>query len=185
MATIEAKNINLELGKLIIEAAKEEDAEEILELMKQLNQETDFLIREPGEFKLTVEQEREFIKKKREDDKEIFLTAKLEGKIVGTLGLSTDKMRRYSHKAEFGMAILKDYWGYGIGSNFLKVMLSWSEEKGYVKISLRVDATNQRAKEVYKRLGFKEEGLLEKNKYLGDGQYRDEIVMAIINKDNL
>ncbi len=185
MAIIETKKFALEVDQLIIESAKVEEAEEIIAFMKNVDQETDFLIREEGEFDLTVEQEEEFIRNKMRDRQEVFLKARLEGKIVGTVGFSTPKQQRYRHQGEFGMAVLKDYWGYGIGSNLLKVLIDWADQAGYSRICLRVDATNQRAREVYNRLDFKEEGLLEKNKRMKNGLYRDEIVMALINEDNL
>lgn len=30
------------------------------------------------------------------------------------------KLKRFSHKVEFGVCVLKEYWGYGIGKNLLK-----------------------------------------------------------------
>jgi len=185
MALVSTKSYDLEIGELIIGSVQVGEAEELIEFIREVDRETDFLIREPGEFDLSIEEEEEFIKDKEENDKELFLKAKLDGRIVGTLGFSTEMHNRYKHKGEFGMAVIKDYWGYNIGTNLLKNLLKWSDNKGYAKISLRVDLKNQRAISLYKKFGFKEEGVLKKNKYIGNGEYRDEIIMARINKNNL
>jgi len=65
-----------------------------------------FYKREPGEFSLSIGQERDFIENKLRNDIEIFLIAKINGKIVGTLGFATIPYSRYKHKGCFGISIL-------------------------------------------------------------------------------
>jgi len=185
MAEVMPIKFELEPGGLIICSAHEEDAEKIIAFMKQSVQETDFLAREPNEFGITVEDEKKFINNTIESERDIFLKAEVNGKIVGTLGFSTKKLNRYKHKGEFGMVVSKDYWGQGIGTKLLEILLDWADENGLVKISLRVDATNKQAIKLYEKFGFRKEGLLEKNREMKDGEYRDELVMALIIKYNL
>ena len=52
------------------------------------------------------------------------------------------------------------------------------------KLSLIVDCENQRAIGVYKKLGFREEGLL-RHEFFVDGEYRDVFRMAIFQPEYL
>jgi len=41
-----------------------------------------------------------------------------------------------------------------------------------------VDDINEKAIKVYQKFGFEIEGKLKKDKYLGNGEYRDSFIMA-------
>ncbi|CAH2213573.1 GNAT family N-acetyltransferase [Tepidibacter aestuarii] len=185
MALIDCKSHDIELGQLMIECAKIEDAEELISFTKQVDGETDFLNREPGEFNMSIEDEIKFIKNNRTDENSLFLTAKIKNKIVGTIGFSVPSFNRYRHKGQFGIALVKEFWGYGIGSKLLDTLIKWADSKGFVKITLDVDSTNQKAIKLYEKFGFIQEGYLRKDTFIGNGEYRDSIIMGRINDTNL
>jgi RimJ/RimL family protein N-acetyltransferase len=59
-------------------------------------------------------------------------------------------------------------------------LLRLAKSKGLHRISLEVVADNERAVHVYRKVGFKVDGVL-KDAYFGeDGKYHDEPVMALI-----
>ena len=178
MALIERQVYDIEIGKLIIETARINEAKEIINFVKAVDNETDYLTRETGEFNISIEEEREFIRDKEKSSNSIFLTAKVNGKIVGTIGFSGNSLKRYRHKGQFGIAILKDYWNYGIGSKMLSVMLDWADKNEFKKITLEVDDINEKAIKLYQKFGFEIEGKLKNDKYLGNGEYRDSLIMA-------
>ena len=62
----------------------------------------------------------------------------------------------------------------------LEHALQWSREKQLRRVELTVHTSNQRAIDVYKRCGFKVEGIRQSS-LLVDGQYVDEYLMAVIN----
>ena len=142
-----------------------------------------YLTREPGEFNMSIENEIKFIKNKANNDKEIFLTAKVNGNIVGTLGFTTSSLKRYQHKGQFGIAILKEFWNYGIGSKLIETMINWADNNNFLKICLEVDSNNERAIKLYEKFGFQQEGILKFDKYLEKGVYIDSIIMSRINKE--
>ena len=185
MAKIDPIELNLNIGLLTIGSAEVEDAEEIISFVKQVDGETSFLMRESGEFNMSLENEEGFIKNKLESNTELFLVAKLNGNVIGTLGFMNNQLKRYKHKGQFGISIKKEFWGNGIGSKLIETLLVWADSVGIGKISLEVDSNNLRAISLYKNFNFKEEGILEKDKYLGNGVYIDSIVMGRINYDNL
>ena len=181
MAIIKLKQYSLSIGKLIIESAQIKDAEEIINFIKQVESETNFLMREPGEFNMSIENERKFIENKLQNDKEIFLIAKVNEKVIGTLGFTTIPYNRYKHRGQFGISIMKDFWNYGIGYRLIDTFINWADNMGIVKITLEVDSDNLRAIKLYKRFGFVQEGILKYDKYIGNGIYKDSITMARIS----
>lgn len=45
-------------------------------------------------------------------EKHIFLVAEVEGKIVGFTRCEGNNLSRFRNKAEFGICISEEYWGY-------------------------------------------------------------------------
>ncbi len=41
-----------------------------------------------------------------------------------------DDLARFIHKVEFGVGVLKEYWGYGIGRSLLCESISWADANG-------------------------------------------------------
>jgi [ribosomal protein S18]-alanine N-acetyltransferase len=53
----------------------------------------------------------------------------------------------------------KQYQGRGIGTHLLEEFISFARDSGAGRISLEVRESNQRARQMYKRVGFRETGL--------------------------
>ncbi|HBI74080.1 MAG TPA: N-acetyltransferase [Lachnospiraceae bacterium] len=183
MADIGTKSFKLPQGILIIRSAHAPDAEELLALMLRSDYETDFLARNPGEFRITLDDERRFIKDKLSNPAEVLLTARLNGILAGTLGFTSSPLLRYLHKGSFGISILKDYWGLGIGRKLIETLFEWADTRGIVKITLEVDTLNSRAIRLYRSLGFIEEGLEIADRRLENGQFRNSLLMARFHPD--
>ena len=83
----------------------------------------------------------------------------MDGKIAGTAGIepkgSCFKLR---HRAEFGVAILKSYWGLGIGKALTAACIECAKKAGYTQLELDVVADNASAAALYKSFGFEEFG---------------------------
>ncbi len=62
---------------VLLRSAKEKDAEALIDYMKITAAETPFLLREPDEISLTIEQEQAFIKAKKNSENELLLIAEL------------------------------------------------------------------------------------------------------------
>ena len=179
MAKIKPRHRQKKGGEIIIENPSSADAQELLLYLKQTHQETDFLLREPEELEdMTREQEEEFIENMNESDCNLFIVARKDDKIIGNLGFTGSTLKRYCHQGEFGMSVLKEYWGQGIGSLLLEALLEWTADRDITRISLRVDTDNTKAIGLYQKFGFTKEGILRRKKRLPDGEYRDEMVMA-------
>ncbi|QRG69135.1 GNAT family N-acetyltransferase [Brevibacillus choshinensis] len=110
---------------------------------------------------------------------QLFLVAEVEGTLVGNLTFRGGARARTQHAGEFGVSVLKDFWGYGIGRALIESLLGWAKDSAVVrKINLRVRSDNASAIHLYKKLGFKEEGVFTRE-FLIDGVFYDCILMGI------
>jgi RimJ/RimL family protein N-acetyltransferase len=164
---------------LVIREAVPEDARALLDYVESISGESDFLSFGPGEFKLTEEEEAEFLQRCRDTDNQLYLVGLVDDKLVSTLTFSGGRRPRLRHSGEFGVSVRKQYWGLGIASLMVDTLIAWARESGIVKkIDLRVRTDNQRAVSLYQRKGFVIEGTIRKEIFLDD-QYFDHHWMGL------
>jgi RimJ/RimL family protein N-acetyltransferase len=162
----------------IVRSAREEDAKTLSDVRLQIDGETENLDREKGEAYIDEKGFKKIIKDDTESINNLFLVAEVNGKVVGFSRCEGSKLKRTSHRVEFGVGVLKEYWGYGIGKNFLKESVNWADSNGIRKITLRVLETNEKAIKLYKEYGFEVEGILKEDKLLSDGNYYNTLLMG-------
>ena len=105
------------------------------------------------------------------------LVAELEGKVIGTAGLTRHEGRR-SHAGQIGMAVHDAYSGRGAGSALLAAVIEVADLwLGLVRIELTVWTDNRRAISLYERAGFEPEGVMRAYAWR-DGAFVDALAMA-------
>lgn len=88
-------------------------------------------------------------------------------------------------RAEFQIIIAPAHQGKGYAKPATLLAMDYAfTVLNLYKLSLIVDCENSRAVSVYKKLGFKEEGIL-RHEFFVDGEYRDVIRMAIFQPEYL
>lgn len=167
--------------RFIIRSAAEEDANILSEVRLQIDGETENLDRVQGEAYIDEVGFKQIIKNDIESMCNLFLVAEVNDRIVGFSRCEGNKLKRISHKVEFGVCVLKEYWGYGIGQHLLKEAVHWADANGIKKITLNVLETNEKAIKLYKKYRFEVEGILIKDKILSDGNYYNTILMGRFN----
>jgi RimJ/RimL family protein N-acetyltransferase len=166
-----------------IRRAHENDAEALIGFIRQVDSESTFLSREPGEFSVPVPQQRLLIKQINQRANSLYLVALHEGTVVATLDYHGGARARTAHSGEFGMSVRRDHWGRGLGGHLLDTLITWAKVNGVTrKIKLRVHAENERAIALYQSRGFQSEGVLRKE-LLVRGQWIDVQLMAIWLQD--
>lgn len=165
----------------IIRSAKKKDAKYLSEIRLQIDGETENLDREQGEAFIDELGFKQIIQRDTESTRNLFLVAEVDGRIVGFSRCEGNELKRTIHKVEFGVCVLKEFWGYGIGRNLLEESIQWADSNGIKKIALNVLETNEKAIELYQQFGFEVEGILKKDKFLSDGKYYNTIVMGRFN----
>lgn len=157
---------------LLIRNAEAKDAEEIITMVKQVIDETGFFPHTAEEFNVTVEHEVEYIKSTA-----LFLLVEINGKIVGSATLNRSDLIKLNHIVTFGITILKEYCGLGIGSILIEKIIEWAKFNDVEKIELEVFEKNTSAIMLYKKFGFIEEG--RKRRYIKTNEgYQDMILMG-------
>lgn len=173
-------NYKLKNGKdVLIRKPCLEDAEQIISVMKRADEETMFLARNPGEFKATIEQERNMIESVLHDRfGRTWFVPEYEGKIVGqcSVGLVRNN-ERYLHRANVAFVLLKAYWGLGIGGKMMQECIKWCENHNIEQIEIDVLKENKRAIEMYQDFGFEIVGTMPNALKYTDGTYGDEYIM--------
>ena len=165
--------------KVIVRKAKKSDAKELVEYLNIIGGESDYLTFGAGEFGKSVEQEEAFIENVLKEENAVALIAEFNGKIVGNLNFSGGPRQRTAHVGEFGISVLKEYWGNGIGEYLIKYLIDWSKTSSIIrKINLRVRTDNKRGIKLYKKLGFSEEGIIKRD-FLIDGEFYDSLIMGL------
>lgn len=165
----------------IIRSAIEKDAKNLSEVGVQIDGETEYMDREKGEAYIDEIGFKQLIKEDTESAHNLFLVCEVNGRIVGLSRCEGNQLKRMSHKVEFGVCVLKDFWGYGIGTKLLEETIKWADTNEIKKITLYVLENNEKAIMLYKKYGFEEEGLLKKDKLLSDGKYYNTVVMGRFN----
>jgi len=101
---------------------------------------------------------------------------------IGSTGLSG--VDKNNQRATWGIVIGdKKYWNQGFGTDVLKtVMKFFFTRLKFNRLELKVFPENLAGRKVYKRCGFKKEGLLRQAVYKR-GKYYDEIVMSVLKNE--
>lgn len=103
--------------------------------------------------------------------------AVIEGKVIGTLGLTQLEGRR-NHAGTIGMAVHDAYAGRGAGTALMAAATEQADRWLNIKrLELFVYDDNTRAIALYERFGFEREGLYRSYAWR-DGAYVDAVAMA-------
>lgn len=107
------------------------------------------------------------------------LLAKENGEVVGVLGWEEKyPFPTGSHVCELDIAVKKNQRQKGFGSKMLRLFFVQAKEMGLKKISIRILATNEKALQMYKKVGFEVEGCLVKEFFINE-QYVNDYQLAI------
>ncbi len=135
------------------------DGGAVYENFNATHAETDYLLSYPDENSFDTEQESQFLEEKTNSPNEIEIIALVDDKVVGTAGIEAVGTKyKVRHRAEFGISILREYWGLGLGRALTEACIQCAKDAGYLQLELNVVAANERAVALYRDLGFVEFG---------------------------
>lgn len=84
--------------------------------------------------------------------------------------------------ADFGISMLKEYYGQGLGTRLMQLMENWAKERHLHTIKGEVRATNRRAINLYLKQGFEICGHLKETALI-DNVWHDEYIIQKIIKE--
>jgi RimJ/RimL family protein N-acetyltransferase len=170
-----------ELGNITIRPATPDDAEGMIAHVQLLSAEPDNqIVLGPGEFAMTVEEERNIIASHAASGNSIFIVADDAGRVVGIASIFGRRRNAERHNGTLGISLHPDYRDRGLGTRMMLWLIEWARGTGVLtRLELEVFARNARAIHVYERVGFVREGI-RCNAFLKDGRYIDSIIMGLI-----
>ena len=149
-----------------------EDATAYLKLREQLDHETKFMMLEPGERQITVEQERERVKSLLATDNSMVFLAESEGEPIGFLWANGGTYRRNHHTVHIVIGIRAAFTKQGIGTRLFQACEAWAREQGLHRLELTVMTNNALGIALYQKMGFQIEGTA-RDALKVDGAYVD------------
>ena len=139
--------------EVIIEEAQPSDAKVLIDLLNQVNAETDFIILEKD---LSIDDMQTFLQIRAEVLNEICLVVRVGSELAGVLNIVSTNSPQTNHIGDVFIALQEKYWGYGLGSLLMEVALDWAEQTPMIRrLELTVQARNSRAVHLYEKFGFR------------------------------
>ena len=171
--------MNAERNPIRIRIARPYDAAALLDLKRQLDEETAFMMYEPGERDSSVQDLGRELAGVARSPNSVILLAELGDQLVGYLELTGGSFRRSRATAYLVIGVRAAAAGRGIGTGLLLHAKDWAAAHGLHRLELTVMARNTRAIRLYERMGFSVEGRRSEC-LLIDGRFIDELTMAMI-----
>lgn len=138
---------------------------------------------ETGAFPATKESLAEFITNTSRSKENVFLAIidKSSGKHIGNIKLGN--IHWIHRHAELGILIGdKSAWGKGFGADACRMLVEYAFTKlNLHKVWLAVFSNNTGAIQLYRKLGFVEEGNLKEHVF-SDGKFHDKLLMSVFNR---
>ncbi|MGQ9856513.1 MAG: GNAT family N-acetyltransferase [Fervidobacterium sp.] len=168
-------------GDFLIRQVTSDDIEKAYEMRKNVALESDTILSSPEE--ITIEGMRSWINSWLQAERKLFVVVedvKNSNIIVGQLWVwFLDTKKRTSHIAEFGLEILNNYRGQGIGTKLTELAIAWAISKGAKRIEAETLEKNIPMRRIFDKFGFELEGI--KKSYLNvNGSYENAVMYSLI-----
>ncbi|KZE64846.1 GNAT family acetyltransferase [Fictibacillus phosphorivorans] len=167
------------LDNVHIRRAATDDAQNMIDFYNVVGGESDYLSFGANEFKRDLQEYKDYITATSQEPNSIMLLATIDSKIIGIATINSSQKERTKHVGTLGIVISEKYTGMGLGKALMNELLEWAKQNGITKkISLVTNESNTKAIDLYRKLGFEQEGLLKKDNYIR-GDYQNTIVMGL------
>ena len=110
------------------------------------------------------------------DAKQPYFVAAGAGRVVGWCDVTPARGDVHAHIGVLGMGVASDWRGQGIGARLIEAALEASSEL-FEQVELHVFASNERARALYRKAGFVEQGCRRGGRKHA-GLYDDDIIMT-------
>lgn len=166
--------------KAIIRSPREEDAQAVIDYMYVTACDTEFVIRYPEECsKYTLDVEMDLFRHMNSSNSRAMLLCLVDDIVAGCCEISWSTSLKIRHRADLAIAVVKDYWGLGIGTRMFQELIRIAEENEYItQLELDFIEGNTRARSFYENFGFRITGVKPDAIRLKDGTMRNIISMV-------
>jgi len=170
----------LDLEPCSLRGATPGDAEALRAFKRQALGETEYLLQGLEDFDDRIESERDLIGRfLSQPNCRLWLAALPSGRVIGLASVVGGHLHRTNHVGTMSVAVLRRHWRRGVASRLMRTAMEWARDGGALhKLTLQVHASNHAARELYRHLGFVEEGLLRGEARVGQN-YEDLVPMGL------
>jgi len=164
---------------LLVRPAVESDAAQFVDLWDALDTETEFMLFEPGERKVTPDNQKlKLAASKNSVNNHILVLEDEHNSLLGGFCAGSRSQNfRDKHALYIVIGIRQQYVGKGWGHKLLNELEQWARQAGVTRLELSVMVHNTRALALYSNFGFKIEGTKKNAVCLRSG-FVDEHIMA-------
>jgi RimJ/RimL family protein N-acetyltransferase len=162
---------------MVIREIHTEDAEELMNLIKEVETHSEFMLMEPGERQTSEEQQRRMIERIQKQESAVILGAENDGRLIGYMMAIGGSARRTRHSAYLVIAILKDFRGQGVGTSLFQTVEKWADKHRISRLELTAVTQNTAGIALYQKSGFEIEGT-KRNSLIINGEFHDEYYMS-------
>ncbi|TCD45660.1 GNAT family N-acetyltransferase [Streptococcus sp. X16XC17] len=167
--------------EIFFEEAEPEDAQSIIEFMKDVAHETDAIVLEEDDFPLNHQQMAVFLDDSLCRLDQLCFVAKMNGDIIGLINVRTARTYTLSHIGDVFIAVKKAYWGHGLGRILLEETVEWARRNQVLKrLELTVQVQNERAVNLYHSVDFAIEGTKKRGARTIKGEWLDLYYMGLL-----
>ena len=163
----------------MIRLADVEDAAALDHFFGRLDRETLFMLHEAGERASNNEGQRQRLAAMQGTANQRMWLLVLAGEVQGFAVLIGGGLARNRHCALVVMGLRSSARGQGWGERLLRTLIASAPECGISRLELGVMAHNEVAHSLYRKCGFRDEGLRRQAYRLDEG-YVDEISMGLL-----
>ena len=162
---------------IVVRQIREDDAREFLELLIKLDNESEFMMLEPGERLTTADEQQERIKSILSRKNRAIFVAVSDDALIGYIAALGGYSQRNKRCAHIVIGIIGAFAGRGIGTKLFISMEEWAQKADLHRLELTVMVHNKKAIRLYKKLGYAIEGTKVHSLSVHDA-YIDEYYMA-------
>lgn len=164
---------------LLIREAEISDASEVIALLDQIGQESNFTSLDENGISMAESEMQIFIDKQAQSENQIILLAFLNDELAGIINITADQRPRVRHIGDIFLGIKKAFWGFGLGSILMEEAIEWAKTSGVIRrLQLTVQKRNLAAIHLYEKMGFITEGLQERGACIERGEFLDVYLMG-------
>ena len=164
---------------LLIREAEISDASEVIALLDQIGQESNFTSLDENGISMAESEMQIFIDKQAQSENQITLLAFLNDELAGIINITADQRPRVRHIGDIFLGIKKAFWGSGLGSILMEEAIEWAKTSGVIRrLQLTVQKRNLVAIHLYEKMGFITEGLQERGACIERGEFLDVYLMG-------
>ncbi len=154
----EQRLVALRDGRTVeLRSPKAEDAAELIRYMVDTARETHFVLGTPEErAQMSVEKEVAFINAVNESSHDLMVCAFVDGHLAGNCHVNYPWKRRVCHKGSVAIALRKEFWGLGVGTILMRIMIDQGRAWDLHHLELEYIEGNDRARRLYEKAGFRQ-----------------------------